>query len=229
MFRFWRTGRLALFASALLALVAAVPPALTGAQEATPAAEAAHQHETEPLSAESVAFIAEVQAASARFADFAVAEAEGYQRTTRYRLALDDEGEIKRARLGEFGPAHFVSRDAAGDDVILDPAKPEGLVYMRLPDGEMRLLGVMFAAPASDVPDIASSPVSWHTHNPGCARENGRRARSMTLAVDCPPDAQAPHVRYLSHVWFVGEPEEALAPHISRDYLRELLEETAAA
>ena len=237
MFRSRRIAHFALLPSALVALVLAIPLALTGtvvtgAQEATPAAEATHKHDTgaAPLSAESVAFIAEVQTASARFADFAVAEAEGYRQTTRYRLALDDQGEIKRARMGEFGRAHFASRDAAGDDAILDPANPEGLVYLRMPDGEMRLLGVMFAAPASEVPDAASSPVIWHTHAANCVRADGGQSgkeQSMTLAVDCSPAAQAPHVRYLSHVWFVGEPEEALAAHLSRSLQRELLEEAA--
>jgi hypothetical protein len=55
------------------------------------------------------------------------------------------------------------------DDHELDPAHPEGLVYLRTPRGELRLLGAVFTVrPGEPAPTPGGDIFSWHTHDPDC-------------------------------------------------------------
>lgn len=169
-----------------------------------------HEHDHDAPSAPPTAeeraaadeFVAETLAASARFADFAVDEAEGFVRVTPYHV-----------RGG--GPAHFLNPAYAVDDVYLDPNEPESLVYLRAPDGSMHLLGVMFIAPIGDGPTPGGPLTRWHEHQGMCFGPN-----SPTQPHDesgaCPP-GQAPIRSEMMHVWTFAHPDGPLAEHLDRE------------
>lgn len=75
--------------------------------------------------------LAAVRAATARFHDFAAADAAGYGL---FYVCTDEAG------LGAMGQ-HYVNGGLVGD-TILDPAAPEAIMYEPLPDGGQRLVGV---------------------------------------------------------------------------------------
>ena len=58
---------------------------------------------------------------------------------------------------------------ATGD--LLDPAKPQALVYANLPDGSQVLAGVLFTAPIGAGPCPGGSTTLWHYHHDGATRE----------------------------------------------------------
>jgi hypothetical protein len=54
---------------------------------------------------------------------------------------------------------------------LLDPSKPQSLVYAALPDGSQVLSGVLFTAPIGLGPCPGGSSTLWHYHHPGATRE----------------------------------------------------------
>ena len=87
-----------------------------------------------------------VREATARFRDVAVAEAEGYS------LLF---GCVTGPDQGAMG-LHYVNLSLVGDGV-LDPAKPEIVIYEPAPNGGRRLIGADFLVFAD----------AWHAANPG--------------------------------------------------------------
>ncbi len=75
--------------------------------------------------------LAAVRAATARFHDFAAADAAGYGL---FYVCTDEAG------LGAMGQ-HYVNGGIVGD-TVLDPAAPEAIMYEPLPGGGQRLVGV---------------------------------------------------------------------------------------
>ncbi len=76
------------------------------------------------------AFVKLVREATERFKDVAVAEAEGY------KLAF---GCVSGSDSGAMG-MHYVNGPLVGDDV-LDPARPEIVIYEPTPSGRLKLIG----------------------------------------------------------------------------------------
>jgi len=107
----------------------------THAQTVTPAH---HGTETGPL-------IKVVREVTERFRDVRVAEAEGYA------LAF---GCVSGGDYGAMG-LHYVNFPLVLDGV-LDPRRPEIVIYEPLPNGRLRLVGADFLVLASD----------WHSKNP---------------------------------------------------------------
>ena len=55
------------------------------------------------------------------------------------------------------------------DDHELDPAHPEGLVYLRDAAGDLRLLGALYTVrPGEPAPTPGGDVFFWHTHDPSC-------------------------------------------------------------
>jgi hypothetical protein len=79
------------------------------------------------------ALVATVRDATERFRDVSLAEAEGYG------LLF---GCVSGPDLDAMG-LHFVNLSLVGDDV-LDPARPEIVIYEPTPDGRVRLIGADF-------------------------------------------------------------------------------------
>ena len=91
------------------------------------------------------AFVKTVKEATARFWDVEEAERAGYN------LSF---GCVSGPDSGAMG-LHYVNMDLVRDG-ILDPAKPEIVIYEPQPNGRLRLIGADFLIFAAD----------WHTNNP---------------------------------------------------------------
>ena len=127
-------------ASALIALVV-----LTGSSFATARAQdSQHRHASRDEKAASGDLVKAVREATERFKDVSVAEAEGYS------LMF---GCVSGPDWGAMG-LHYVNLPLVVDGV-LDPAKPEIVIYEPLPNGRKRLIGADFLVFASD----------WHAKN----------------------------------------------------------------
>jgi len=124
------------FSLALTALWLSLP--LSRATHAQTVASAHHGTETGPL-------IKVVREVTERFRDVRVAEAEGYA------LAF---GCVSGGDYGAMG-LHYVNFPLVLDGV-LDPRRPEIVIYEPLPNGRLRLVGADFLVLASD----------WHSKNP---------------------------------------------------------------
>lgn len=104
-----------------------------------------------------------------RFADPAVAQAEGWQ-------SIGD---------GLTGFEHYIKWSLIDDDTFLDPTAPESLVYQVTPTGK-RLVSAMFILPPrytlDTVPDVGGPLTQWHIHDNLCfASIGGRGSRVVGL------------------------------------------------
>ncbi|MBI5949712.1 MAG: hypothetical protein HY875_16360 [Chloroflexi bacterium] len=159
------------------------PPAATGdashphpdAASATGDAMAegnAHTHGTEvPVTPEQLAaaaaFYARVETSAAKFEDIRVAMASGY-----IQITQDLEGIA----------AHFANLKYNSDGNLLDPERPEILLYSKRLDGTWKLLGFMFTSEkVTELPPSFFGPLdAWHRHENLCFTAN---------AVSVKPDA----------------------------------------
>ena len=131
----------------------------------------------------------EVRAGIARFARVDAALAEGYQG--------------KAFRFGNWGPAHFRNRAYVRDGAVLNAARPEGLVYLKLQDGRTVLLGAFFIAPRGQGPQPGGPIAEWHHHNEQGATE-------------------------MMHVWTFGHPDGPFGRSLTREALRAAMQYAAA-
>ena len=128
-------------ASALIALVM-----LTGSSLATARAQdSQHRHSARDEKGASGALVKAVKEATERFKDVSAAEAEGYS------LAF---GCVSGPDWGAMG-LHYVNFPLVLDGV-LDPSRPEIVIYEPQPNGRPRLIGADFLVFAED----------WHKNNP---------------------------------------------------------------
>ena len=93
------------------------------------------------------------RAALARYADPAVAAADGYH--------------VNGLAGIDF---HAGNPSYEHDDLILDPARPETLVYAVAPDGRPVLMGAMFLMPkiGQPGPTVGGPLTVWHAHQNIC-------------------------------------------------------------
>ena len=98
------------------------------------------------------------------------------------------------------GVRHYLDRDAARDGAVLDPSRPEGLVYYTVGGQTPVLLGAVFVAPAGRRGAHARRPTSstWHSHDPGVPRGSSPR-----------PPTRAPPAARMLHVWTVEHDHRA--------------------
>ena len=185
-----RRHGLAVFASALLAAVSALTfVAGVAGQDPPPTAE--HK-------AIAAKLLEEVKAGIARFADPQAAQTEGYRQTTPFRY-------------GNWGPAHFNNQAYSRDGRFLDPARPEALVYMKLPDGRLTLIGAMFLAPKGQGPRPAGPLADWHVHDNLCITSTGSVALAMAPGL-CPPGSFfVGEAVEMMHVWIFDHPDGPFA------------------
>lgn len=67
---------------------------------------------------------------------------------------------------------HFANPRLARDTTdLMDPAAPQALVFLNLPDGRTVLGGVLFTAPVGAGPCPGGSLTLWHFHQAGAQRE----------------------------------------------------------
>ncbi len=146
----------------------------------------------------------EVKTGTARFSDFKVAEKEGYKQITPYIN-------------GKFGPAHFHNVAYVADGKLLDPTKPEDLVYLKMPNGQMIYLGAMFLAAPGTGPAPGGSITSWHSHDKLCIGQNSVKGKSTNGT--CPAGTAAIQQEML-HVWTFNNPDGTFAHELSKAALQ---------
>jgi hypothetical protein len=132
-----------------------------------------------------------VREGTARLADVRAAEAEGY-----HPLPVGSRGSI----------VHF-SNDAYYGR-ILDPERPQQVVYQRLPDGRMALVGALFLMPHGvPGPPLGGPLTAWHAHDNICADPTTYRPVGTTDAAGhCPAGAVRRTSPEMLHVWLAENP-----------------------
>ena len=136
--------------------------------------------------------IADTRAALVAWADVVAAEAAGYR-------TIGD---------GFTGHEHFVHPTWMLDERILDPQRPESLVY-RVQDGQRELVSAMYVLPQgstmADVPDLGDPRAVWHTHDDLCFDRSGLIAGRLVDGACVPRGVHLP-TPPMMHVWIVDHP-----------------------
>ena len=115
---------------------------------------------------------------------------------------------------GFTGTEHLLNWEWITDDVVLDPSRPESLVYNVARDGTRTLAAAMFILPpGAEIPDVGGTLTQWHIHNNLCFSGQtdvdgapSRRVVGLTNAEgSCSFGERLPDAPML-HVWIVDHP-----------------------
>jgi hypothetical protein len=154
--------------------------------------------------------VRDVQEGTARFEDIEAALREGYRQVT-----------------GAFeGMAHFLHYGYWRDGRVLDPARPESLMYVQLPDGGWKLVGVMFLMPdGTPGPRIGGPLTAWHAHDNLCASpvtlqitafaSEGGRCPLGSISLGKTPE--------MMHVWVIDNPYGVFSDDMDPKELLEII------
>ncbi len=107
--------------------------------------------------------------------------------------------------------AHLVNPDLFNDGAIVDPTRPESLVYL---DGELE--GVMFIMDevGQEGPQPGGCLTQWHGHDDLCMTAPMQEAGMVVFLTDfgpCPTGSELTIPPPMLHVWVVDNPEGAFA------------------
>ena len=132
-----------------------------------------------------------------KYADPAVAEADGF----------------RTIRDGATGHEHYINWSYIDDEHVLDPDRPESLVYEPQPDGSKKLVSAMFmlstGTTLDDVPELGGPLTQWHIHDDLCFVDD---PEAPWVAGLTNPDGTCnpPLVKFapvpMIHVWIVPHP-----------------------
>ena len=105
---------------------------------------------------------------------------------------------------GFTGVEHLVNQTFMKDDTVLDPDRPESLVYDTTGD-KTRLVAAMFmvapGTPLSAVPQVGGALVQWHVHDNLCYSPQGRVMGITDATGACPAGLVKPTPTPMVHVW----------------------------
>jgi hypothetical protein len=108
---------------------------------------------------------------------------------------------------GVTGIEHFVNEAWIDDDVILDPDKPESLVYSTS-GGKRKLVAAMYmvrpGTPLSDVPNIGGPLMQWHIHDNLCYTPDHVLGGLTDAKGNCAPGLTKPVPAPMIHVWITA-------------------------
>jgi hypothetical protein len=153
--------------------------------------------------AEQQAVIDELVAAAAitaeRYADIEDARAAGYA-----------DAPFKPVRGTNLLQTHALNVDYFRDGRDLDPAFPEGLMYVQFPDGEIVLVALVFTSEVGEGPTPAGDAIAWHTHY--TCTINGTPQALPAGTQTCPDGTpgRAPR-REMLHLWTFAHPDGPFA------------------
>jgi hypothetical protein len=140
-------------------------------------------------------------AGAARWRDQEAATAAGFRFKDR-----DEAGSGRPVRF-----LHVPNPDWRADGRVLDPSRPETLVYWDGPGDRLTLVGVMYTAPRGTHGPTVGGPITrWHTHE--SCRDPGTRAK-VGRPVDgaCPQGQVYRRSGEMMHVWFTDDLATAFA------------------
>jgi hypothetical protein len=151
--------------------------------------------------------VAAVRAATAKYRDVAVALADGY----------------RPDRRGDGLDLHFENEQRAKDGAVLDPSRPEQLVYARA-GARAALLGVVFRMPRGDQrgPQVGGATTTWHSHNI-CVGPLPPGFGLVTPYGTCPFLTAEVTLPEMMHVWVVDSPAGPFADSLPRNVAEQAL------
>src|SRR5262249_20873461 len=113
---------------------------------------------------------------------------------------------------GETGDEHYVNWSYVDDGHILDPMRPESIVYENR-TGRQTAVDAMYMLPFgsgfADVPDVGGALTQWHVHRDLCLTDNPQQkvlAGLTSLNGACPPGTSKAGNTPMLHVWIVPQP-----------------------
>ncbi|HXH59525.1 hypothetical protein [Iamia sp.] len=143
------------------------------------------------------------------------AEAENIIAVTLLRLpqwadaATAEDAGFRSIGDGATGVEHFINQEFMDDDAILDPDRPESLVY-DTEGGGRRLVAAMYmtepGTPLEDVPDLGGDLMQWHVHDDLCYNAEGKVAGITNAEGECPAGLVKPEETPMIHVWIQVHP-----------------------
>jgi hypothetical protein len=129
---------------------------------------------------------------------------------------------------------HYVNREYLLDDHVLDPDRPEFVMYYETPRGP-KLAGFMYMVdqPAARGPQIGGPLTVWHYHvwpQPVCLFEQRYPIGLPDASGKCATGATGEKSPEMMHVWFVEHPEGpfSTAMNLSPELRAQLLEPAPA-
>jgi hypothetical protein len=161
---------------------------------------------------EAAKLVADTKAAAKRFENVQVAMDDGF-----YLLVG-----------GRSGLAHYLNPRYNSDGRIVDPERPESLMYLRMTDGTWKLVGVMYLMPNASQPGprIGGPLTAWHSHDNLCSA-NGRIV-GITVNGKCTAGTFMGKTAEMMHVWLVDNPNGVFSDEMEPAALRELVESQAS-
>jgi len=107
---------------------------------------------------------------------------------------------------------HYVNWSYVDDGHILDPARPESIVYQRR-DGAQVAVAAMYSLPLgstfADVPDVGGALTQWHVHRNLCLTNDPEQKIILRFTAgdgSCPPGTSKASNTPMLHVWTVPNP-----------------------
>jgi hypothetical protein len=151
----------------------------------TPGVTPVEQHRAEKLIRDTIADLR-------RYASPAAAYAAGYR-------SIGDRVTVE----------HYVNWSYVDDGHILDPSRPESIVY-QVRHGTRRAVAAMYQLPFGssfrEVPDVGGALTQWHVHANLCLTENPEQkilSSFTTIHGSCPPGTSKASNTPMLHVWVV--------------------------
>lgn len=146
--------------------------------------------------------LARVRRATARWNNVGVAAASGFA-THRPRRAAGDDA---------VGYLHAEHRLYSADNRILDPSRPESLIYATEPGRSPKLVGAMFSVPRGVLGPTPGGAIDrWHSH---LVCVSGLKRGLAPLANGrCAAGSTKTQGSEMLHVWFTADLRSAFAVH----------------
>jgi hypothetical protein len=110
------------------------------------------------------------------------------------------------------GDEHYVNWSYSNDGHILDPMRPESVVYEDR-NGAQRAVAAMYSLPFgsrfTDAPDVGGALTQWHVHANLCLSDNAQQrvvSGLTSIGGTCPPGSAKLGNTPMLHVWVVPNP-----------------------
>ncbi len=110
------------------------------------------------------------------------------------------------------GDEHYVNWSYANDGHILDPNRPESVVY-EVKNGQQTAVAAMYALPLgssfADVPDVGGALTQWHVHRDLCLTDDPQQRLVVGVTSEggaCRPGTTKAGDTPMLHVWTFPNP-----------------------
>jgi len=118
---------------------------------------------------------------------------------------------------------HWMNQPYVDASYVMDPRRPQGLVYANTEHGPM-LLGAMFQMQhiGQFGPDPGGPLTAWHQHQNICITPLGFEFSLMTPTATCPIGSIDISVPPMLHVWIVDNPRGPFAVDIDSKVVKQI-------